>query len=512
MIVIGGILLATALYDLLQRDHTILRNFPIVGHFRYMLEAIGPELRQYIVTNNEEERPFNRAKRRWIYASAKRENPLFGFGTDQDPDKTGYLIIKHSPFPLSADINSDAPLPCAKVLGEWRGRSNKFRPSSVVNISGMSFGSLSGPAVEAMNKGAALAGCLQNTGEGGISGYHRCGGEIVFQIGTGYFGCRNPDGTFSSEALLASLENTPVRAIELKLSQGAKPGLGGLLPGAKVTPEIARARGVPAGQSVRSPNAHSSFHDIDGLIDFTEELAELTGLPVGIKSAVGIDGFWNELARRMSEREEGPDFITVDGGEGGTGAGPLVFSDHVALPFRRGFARVYMAFAKRGIHRHVVFVGSGKLGFAHAALAAMCLGADLINVGREAMLAIGCVQAQRCHTDRCPTGVTTHKRRLTRGLDPNLKAMRCANYIVSLRSELLQLAHSCGYAHPALVEADSLELLQENPSQKMSLQQHYCYPEGLERFPKNEKKIIEGLCEAAVDEHQKLETEAAAPS
>ncbi len=497
LIVVGGILLAVTVYDLLQRDHTILRNFPVIGHFRYLLEAIGPELRQYIVTNNEEERPFNRAKRRWIYASAKRENPLFGFGTDQDPDRAGFLIIKHSSFPYSKEIHPAAPVPCAKVLGGWRDRPGKFRPSSIVNISGMSFGSLSGPAVEAMNKGAALAGCLHNTGEGGISDYHRHGGELVYQIGTGYFGCRHSDGTFSPDALFASLENTPVRAIELKLSQGAKPGLGGLLPGIKVTPEIARARGVPVGKSVKSPNAHNSFHDVDGLIDFVEELADLTGLPVGMKSAVGMEAFWNQLARRMAERGEGPDFITVDGGEGGTGAGPLVFTDHVALPFRRAFARVYMAFAANEMHHHVVFVGSGKLGFGHAALAAMCLGADLISVGREAMLAVGCVQAQRCHTDRCPTGVTTHKRRLTRGLDPDVKAVRCANYIVSLRTELLQLAHACGRAHPAQVETDALELLAKNPSGKMSLHQHYCYPFGLKRFSENDWRAVGGLCDEA---------------
>lgn len=492
--VVGGLLLTVALYDVTQRRHTILANFPIIGHFRYLLESIGPELRQYIVTSNDEERPFNRAQRRWIYASAKRQNPNFGFGTDQDLDRTGYLIVKHAAFPHVAEIDEAATLPCAKELGAWRDRPGRFRPASVVNISGMSYGSLSGPAVEALNIGAGLAGCLHNTGEGGISDHHRHGGELVYQIGTGYFGCRSADGTFSLPHLLETVEGAPVRAIEIKLSQGAKPGLGGMLPGVKVTPEIAAARGVPEYRTVKSPNAHSAFGDIDGLISFVEQLADVCGLPVGIKSAVGSTRFWDELARRMSERGEGPDFITVDGGEGGTGAGPLVFTNHVALPFRRGFARVYLAFVAQELHQKVVFIGSGKLGFGAEGLAAMNLGADLLNVGREALLAIGCVQTQRCHTGRCPTGITTHSRWLTRGLDPALKSVRCANYVMSLRAELLQLAHACGQPHPALIPSTSLELLYEEPIKRVDLCQHYRYPPELARLDPGEAATVVGLC------------------
>lgn len=494
LIVIGGLLLAVALYDVLQRKHTILANFPIIGHFRYLLESIGPELRQYIVTSNDEERPFNRAQRRWIYASAKRQNPNFGFGTDQDLDQTGYLIIKHAAFPHLAEIDEAATLPCAKELGAWRDRPGRFRPASVVNVSGMSYGSLSGPAVAALNKGAGLAGCLHNTGEGGISGFHRNGGELIYQIGTGYFGCRNPDGTFSLERFVETVEAAPVRAVEIKLSQGAKPGLGGMLPGVKVTPEIAAARGVPVGKTVKSPNAHSAFDDADGLIDFAEELAEATGLPVGIKSAVGDARFWDELARRMAERGEGPDFVNVDGGEGGTGAGPLVFTNNVALPFRRGFARVYLAFFAHGLNQKVVFIGGGKLGFGADGLAAMNMGADLLNVGREALLAIGCIQTQRCHTGRCPTGVTTHNRWLTRGLDPALKSVRCANYIMSLRAELLQLAHACGQPHPALVPPTALELLYEEPARRVDLCQHYRYPPDLHTLSAEQGETIGALC------------------
>jgi glutamate synthase domain-containing protein 2 len=328
-----------------------------------------------------------------------------------------------------------------------------------VNISGMSYGSLSPVAVEALNRGAAEAGCLHNIGEGGLAPAHRHGGELVYQIGTGYFGCRDEAGHFSLERLRERIADVPVRAIEIKLSQGAKPGLGGLLPAAKVTEEIARIRGVPAGRDCASPSYHSAFSDEDGLIEFVERIADATGLPVGIKSAVGDLGFWETLAARMAETGGGPDFVTVDGGEGGTGAAPLAFSDHVALPFKLAFSRVYPCFARAGLAEDVVFVGAGRLGFPDSALHAMALGCDMINVGREAMLAIGCIQAQRCHTDNCPTGVATHNRWLMHGLDPELKSARAANYIVGLRSELLSLGRACGAAHPALIDPDRIEVV-----------------------------------------------------
>jgi len=458
---------AVVVYDLFQRKHAILRNFPIIGHLRYFLEAVGPELRQYIVTDNDEELPFSRDQRRWVYSSAKKENNYFGFGTDNDLEvSSSYLIIKHSAFPLLADRSPEAAkngywLPCAKILGGPRGRRKAFRPASVVNVSGMSFGSLSARAVEAMNRGAHLAGCLHNTGEGGVTPHHQKGGELIWQIGTGYFGCRNADGGFDLERLKAVVAENPVRALEIKLSQGAKPGLGGVLPAAKITPEIAQIRGIPMGRDCISPNRHSAFNDIDGLLDFVEMLAEETGVPVGIKSAVGELEFWNELARLMATTSRGVDFIAVDGGEGGTGAAPLVFSDHVALPFKIGFSRVYRVFAEQGVHTEVVFAGAGKLGFPDSALHAFALGCDLIQVGREAMLAVGCIQAQRCHTGHCPTGVATQSRWLMGGLDPTEKSARLANYVATLRKELQQLSRSCGVVHPALVTADHLELVDD---------------------------------------------------
>ena len=467
---LGFALLAVVLYDLLQTRHAILRSFPIIGHLRYLLESVGPELRQYIVTDNDEERPFSRDQRRWIYASSKKANNYFGFGTDNDLEGTSnYVIIKHQVMGAGrsaagkAFVNAGAdetyPLPCAKVLGGARGRARSFRPDSAVNISAMSFGSLSSAAVSAMNQGARIAGCLQNTGEGGISPYHRQGGDLIWQLGTGYFGCRTKTGRFDRNLFLDQVELSPVRAVEIKLSQGAKPGLGGLLPGAKVTREVAGIRGVPVGEDVFSPAAHSAFADVDEMLDFVEMLAEVTGLPIGIKSAVGDHHFWEELANLMSRGDRGVDFITVDGGEGGTGAAPLAFSDHVALPFKVGFSRVYRILAEAGIHENVVLMGSGRLGLPINAMVAFALGCDTINVGREAMMAVGCIQAQRCHTGHCPTGVATQNRWLVRGLDPTSKAARLANYVITLRKEILQLSRASGVAHPGLLSGDMVEIL-----------------------------------------------------
>ena len=483
-LVVAVILIAVIAYDLTQRKHAILRNFPIIGHFRYFFEAVGPELRQYIVTSNTEERPFSREQRSWIYSSSKGQNNYFGFGSDRELELSpNYLVIKHSAFPLNSPhvgepgYDPQYGLPAAKVLGGFRGRKKAFRPQSVVNVSGMSFGSLSPNAVEALNRGAKLAGCLQSTGEGGISKYHQMGGDLVWQIGTGYFGCRDKAGRFSIEKFLDTVASSNVKAIEIKLSQGAKPGLGGVLPGAKVTPEIAAIRGVPVGKDCISPSSHTEFHDVDSMLDFVERLADATGLPVGIKSAVGDQGFWRDLAYQTATSGRGVDFITIDGGEGGTGAAPLVFTDHVALPFKQGISRVYREFASAGLEDRVVFIGSGKLGFPEAALFAFALGCDMVNVGREALMSIGCIQAQRCHTGHCPSGVATQNKWLMHGLDPELKAARLANYVVTLRKELLQLSRACGVCHPALVSGDHLEILDGQFGAK-TLRELFRYEEG----------------------------------
>jgi glutamate synthase domain-containing protein 2 len=456
---------AVAARDVAQREHALLRNFPVLGHARYLLESIGPELRQYLVAGNNEERPFTRDQRRWVYASAKKQNNYFGFGTDNDIEYTpGYPVIKHRTFgravpPSTPTAGHEVDLPSAKVLGEARGRAAAFRPQSVVNISAMSFGSLSGAAIEALNRGAALTGCLHNTGEGGLSPYHRNGGDLVFQIGTAYFGCRDEHGRFDLARLKDLVAGAPIRALEIKLSQGAKPGLGGVLPGAKVSPEIAATRGITPGRDCISPSRHAEFSDTDSLLDWVELLAAETGLPVGVKSAVGDLEFWNELTTFMASSERGVDFVTIDGGEGGTGAAPLIFTDSVSLPFQLGFARVYKTFAEKDLHERVTFIGGGKLGLPDNAIVAFALGCDMVNIAREAMLSIGCIQAQKCHTDTCPTGVATQNTWLTRGLDPELKSVRAANYIKTLRRDLMKVAEACGVEHPGLISTDSVEIL-----------------------------------------------------
>jgi glutamate synthase domain-containing protein 2 len=462
------LLLALAVYDATQKTHTIRRNFPVVGRLRWLLEKIGPELRQYIVAGDNDERPFNRDQRRWVYASSKQENNYFAFGTDNPIEVTpGYVLVKHSTLGCRTPASTpkaglEVTLPCAKVLGGARGRRHAFRPESVVNISGMSFGALSGAAIEALNRGAGLAGCLHNTGEGGLSPYHRKGGDLVFQIGTAYFGVRDERGRFDLQRLKDLVASAPVRALEVKLSQGAKPGLGGHLPGAKVSPEIAATRAIPEGQDCISPSRHAEFESVDGLLDFVELLADETGLPVTLKSAVGELKFWEELADRMASRTRGVDGITIDGGEGGTGAAPLVFTDHVALPFRTAFPRVFNVFAERGLHERIVWGASAKIGLPDNALFAMAMGADLLHTAREPMLAIGCIQAKKCHTDHCPTGVATQSKRYERGLDPTLKSVRCANYIKTLRRDLLKVSQAAGYDHPAFLTTNDIEMLGGN--------------------------------------------------
>ncbi|HEX5340208.1 MAG TPA: FMN-binding glutamate synthase family protein [Gammaproteobacteria bacterium] len=453
-----------AVHDVTQRRHAIMHNYPVIGHFRYWLEFIGPELRQYWVADDKEELPFNRSERSWIYATAKNQNNYFGFGTEEQLYGTGYPIIKNAAFPFSehkATWPGDDPsaVPCLKIMGASHGRKRPYRPNSVVNISAMSFGALGKNAISALNLGAQLAHCYHNTGEGGVSPYHLLGADVVFQIGTGYFGARGADGNFSLDIVADKCARYPqIRAIEIKLSQGAKPGKGGVLPGAKVVPEIAHTRGIQPFQDCISPNAHSEFSDVDGMIDFIERVAARTGLPVGVKAAIGETGFWGTLAERMKLRGEGPDFITIDGGEGGTGAAPLTYTDHVSLPFKIGFARVYQLFQNAGVSKDVVWIGSAKLGFPDRAVVAFAMGCDMVNVAREAMMSIGCIQSQSCHTGHCPTGVTTMSEWRQAGLDVDDKSKRCANFIKGFRKELIALAHTAGYEHPAQFTGIDIEL------------------------------------------------------
>ncbi|MEN1786162.1 MAG: FMN-binding glutamate synthase family protein [Bacteroidota bacterium] len=478
LFIVAGI----ALWDIFfQRSHTIKHNYPVVGHLRYWLESIGPEMRQYFVANNREELPFNRIERGWIYASAKKENNYEGFGTDRDIHAHQHIFIKNAMIGYrlpTGHPNTKDPyfLPVAKVIGAYNKRHKPYRPYSAINVSAMSFGSLSAAAVEALNRGVARAGGYHNTGEGGLSPYHQKGGDVVFHFGTGYFGVRDTDGNFSMDKMVQLVTNNPcIKAIEIKLSQGAKPGKGGVLPGAKITPEIAAIRGVTVGQDVLSPATHTAFSNVSELLAFVEDIATTTGLPVGIKGAIGKLDQWIALADLMKKTGKGPDFITVDGGEGGTGAAPPSFADHVSLPFIHGFTSLYKVFQERRLTDRIVFIGSGKLGFPAKAAMAFAMGIDCINVAREAMMSIGCIQAQVCHTNRCPAGIATQSKWLQAGIHVPLKADRLAQYFKTFRKELLEVTRAAGYEHPCQFTMEDIQVNVDDDYLSSNLKKVYQY-------------------------------------
>lgn len=476
------IILLVAIRDVFfQKKHTVSHNFPVIGHFRYILEKIGPELRQYLVANNREELPFNRIERGWIYASAKKENNYEGFGTDRDIYAHQHIFINNAMMPFKIDENHPNTidkcfLPCAKVFGAYNNRKKPYRPASIINVSAMSFGSLSAKAIESLNKGIKLADAYHNTGEGGLSPYHRYGGDVIFQIGTGYFGVRDKNGHFSMEKLEKLVTDNPfVKAIEIKLSQGAKPGKGGVLPAVKITKEIAAIRGVEMGKDVISPPNHSAFSNVHEMVDFIESVAEKTGLPVGIKAAIGKLDQWKELADIMLKTNKGPDFISVDGGEGGTGAAPPSFADHVSLPWVYGFSDLYKMFQNYGLSERIVFIGSAKLGFPAKGAMAFAMGADCINVAREAMMSIGCIQAQICHTNHCPSGVATQSKWLQSGINPTLKSERLAQYFRTFRKELVEITHAAGYEHPCQFKMSDIDVNVDDHHLSKELDKTYMY-------------------------------------
>lgn len=461
LIIISVFLIGLFIHDrFIQKKHVILTNFPVIGHIRFLFEKIGPELRQYWVANNREEAPFNRIDRAYIYASSKKQNNMQGFGSDADFKKDGHFFIKHAAFPFKTEnhISELYPdlLPCAKIIGAFNKRLKPYHPTSIVNISAMSYGALGSGATEANNRGAAMADCYHNTGEGGMSSYHQKGADVVFQIGTAYYGCRDEKGKFSMDELIKLVHFNPkIKMIEIKLSQGAKPGKGGILPAEKVTKEIAAIRKIKAGEASISPGYHTVFSDVKSLLKFIEEVAEKTGLPVGIKSAVGESKFWADLAFYMKEYNYGPDFITIDGGEGGTGAAPAAFADHVSLPFEVALSNVYKMFQQAKITDRITFIGSAKLGLPAEAIKAFALGADMINMAREILISQGCIQAQQCHTNKCPTLIATNKNQDLYNVE--YKSERVNNFVRTLRKDILAITHACGYEHPCQFQTEDIE-------------------------------------------------------
>lgn len=434
------------LRDITQKKHAILRNFPLVGHLRYFFEQLGEYFRQYFFLGDRAERPFNRATRSWVYRLAKNEGGILGFGSTYDLHEPGALIFVNAPFAvLESDRLPTPPL----AMGEgWC--EKPFVTRSLINISGMSFGAISEPAVRALSLGAAKAGCWIDTGEGGLSPYHLEGGcDVIMQIGTAKYGVRDEQGRLSTEKLrdIAAREN--VRAFEIKLSQGAKPGKGGVLMGVKVTPEIARIRGIPVGEDSLSPNRHPDIANINELLDMIVRVRDITGKPVGIKTALGGWEFMHQLTEAIARRglSDAPDFIAIDGGEGGSGAAPQALADHMGLSITEALPRAVDALLEAGIKERIKVIAAGQLINPARAAWALACGADYVNTARGFMFALGCIQALRCHTNTCPTGITTHNPKLQRGLVVEEKFERVANYCLNMNKEIDMIAHSCGLHH-----------------------------------------------------------------
>lgn len=438
--------------DLTQKRHAVLRNYPILGHFRYMIEAIRPEIRQYLLESDKEQLPFSRAQRSLVYARAKKQSSEKAFGTLADVYENGFEFIGHSMAPA---VHCD-PATFRITIG---GPQCKHPYSaSVFNISAMSFGSLSANAIRALNRGAKMGGFYHDTGEGSISPYHReNGGDLVWELGSGYFGCRTEDGRFDPKRFAEQAADPQVKMIEIKLSQGAKPGHGGILPKHKITQEIASTRGVPMGQDCVSPASHSEFSNPTELLQFVQRLRELSdGKPVGFKFCLGHPWEFMGIAKAMLETGILPDFIVVDGKEGGTGAAPLEFTDHIGVPLREGLLFVHNTLVGVGLRDKIRIGASGKIVSAFDIASVMALGADWANSARGFMFAIGCIQSQSCHTNKCPTGVATQDELRQRALVVPDKAERVYSFHTNTLKALAEMLAAAGLKHPEQIEAKHL--------------------------------------------------------
>jgi len=437
-------LTAVGIHDLQQTHHAILRNYPIIGHIRFMLETIRPELRQYFLESETEAAPFSRAQRSLVYARAKGQSDKRPFGTQLDVKTVGYEWLTHSISPSHIEG-------CDFRVHIGGASCQQPYDISLFNVSAMSFGALSANAIMALNQGASMGGFAHDTGEGSISRYHRVhGGDLIWEIGSGYFGCRDANGHFSAEKFQENALSPQVKMIEIKLSQGAKPGHGGVLLGPKVTPEIAEARGVAVGEDCVSPNSHSSFSTPVELLQFVQKLRELSqGKPVGFKLCIGHPWEWFGIAKAMQETGILPDFIVVDGSEGGTGAAPLEFSDNMGMPLQEGLRLVHNTLLGLDLRQHIRLGASGKIVSAFDMVRVIALGADWCNSARGFMFALGCIQAQTCHTGNCPTGVTTQDAKRQVALVVPDKAQRVRNFHRNTLESLKELLEAAGLHKPS---------------------------------------------------------------
>jgi glutamate synthase domain-containing protein 2 len=437
-IVLVGLLVMLGFYDLFQKKHTILRNFPVIGHMRYLLEMIGPELHQYFVESGTDGKPIDRNQRTYVYERAKEQTQTHPFGTQLNVYTDNYKWMQHSIYPAQK-----LEMPPRVIIGGED--CQQPYSSSLFNISAMSFGALSKNAIEALNLGAKAGNFFHNTGEGGISKYHLKGGDLVWEIGTGYFGCRDEDGNFDAEKFKEKANWEQVKMIEIKISQGAKPGHGGVLPAAKNNEEIAKIRGIQPHTEILSPPNHSAFSNAEGLVHFVKQLRVLSnGKPVGFKLAIGSKQEFIELCEKIVDTGINPDFITVDGAEGGTGAAPIDFSNNVGMPWENALIFVVDTLSEYKLKKEIKVITATKIFTAFDIFKALCIGADVCNSARGMMLALGCIQSMKCNTNECPTGVTTNNPKFVRGLVVSEKWKRVSNYHKNILKDFLELLAAAG--------------------------------------------------------------------
>ena len=469
--VVVAVVIVVFIIDVRQTRDAVRRNYPVLGRFRYLFSMLGEFFRQYFFAMDREEMPFNRAERDWIERSSKNVDNTVAFGSTRSLSPVGTTIFVNCPFPT---LTEHAVAMVPMLIGPYS--RNPYNAPSFFNISGMSYGALSTPAVRALSKGAKLAGCWYNTGEGGLSSHHLEGGcDIVFQIGTAKYGVRDREGNLDADKLREAAAHEQVKMFELKLSQGAKPGKGGILPAAKVTEEIAAIRGITAGEASISPNRHPEIDNISDLLDVIEKIRDISGKPVGFKSVFGNFEWLEEICLEIHARgiESAPDFITVDSGDGGTGAAPMPLMDNVGLPVRESLPLVSDVLHKYGLRERIRTISSGKLVNPSEVAWAIATGADFVTSARGFMFALGCIQSLKCNKNTCPTGVTTHNPRLQKGLNPADKSVKVANYCKKLIQEVQIISHSCGVVRPRLMNRGHVRIVQ---SDGKSTPMHVLYP------------------------------------
>jgi len=491
--VVALIVVVLFIIDVTQTKDAVRKNFPVLGRFRYLFSTLGEFFRQYFFAMDREEMPFNRAEREWIDRAAKGHDNTVAFGSSKSLTPPGTVIFVNCPFPT---LDEDAVEMQALEIGPYC--KKPYNAPSFFNVSAMSYGALSTPAVRALSNGAKMAGCWMNTGEGGLAPHHLEGGcDIVMQIGTAKYGVRDETGNLCDHKLKEVAAHEQVRMFELKMSQGAKPGKGGILPAVKVTPEIAKIRGIPVGQDSISPNRHLDINSPGEMLDVINRIRDVTGKPVGFKAVVGSFGWLESLCEEIHKRgiESAPDFVTIDSGDGGTGAAPMPLMDNVGLVVKESLPLVSDILHKYGLRDRIRLIASGKLVTPSEVSWAIASGADFVNSARGFMFSLGCIQALKCNKNTCPTGITTHNKRLQKGLNPEDKAVKVANYCMNLIHEVQVISHSCGVSRPRLMGRKHIRIVQDN-GKSVQMDELYPRPEILSEYkdiaaslaPKPQKK------------------------